>query len=65
MSEIANPHDSFFKDLLARPEVATDFLANYLPPEVAAELDVTAPELAKDSFVDAELQPHLSDLLCC
>lgn len=63
MSEIANPHDSFFKDLLARPEMAADFLANYLPPEVAAELDVTAPELVKDSFVDAELQPHLSDLL--
>lgn len=63
MSEIANPHDSFFKDLMARPEMAADFLANYLPPEVASELDVTAPELVKDSFVDAELQPHLSDLL--
>jgi len=63
MSEIANPHDSFFKDLLARPEMAADFLANYLPPEVAAELDVTAPEMVKDSFIDAELQPHFSDLL--
>ena len=63
MSEIANPHDSFFKDLLARPEMATDFLVNYLPPEVAAELDLTAPELVKDSFIDAELQPHFSDLL--
>ena len=63
MSELANPHDSFFKDLLARPEMAADFLAHYLPPEVAAELDVTVPELVKDSFIDAELQPHFSDLL--
>ncbi len=30
MSELANPHDSFFKDLLARPEMAADFMANYL-----------------------------------
>lgn len=68
MSEIINPHDSFshdsfFKTLLARPEVVTDFLTHYLPPEVAAQLDLTAPELLKDSFVDPELQPHLSDLL--
>ena len=63
MSEIANPHDSFFKDLLARPEMAADFLANYLPPKVAVELDVTVPELVKNSFIDAELQPHFSDLL--
>lgn len=43
--------------------MAADFLANHLPPEVAAELDVTTPELVKDSFIDAELQPHFSDLL--
>lgn len=63
MSELANPHDSFFKELLARPDAAADFLTNYLPPAVAAELDVSAPELVKDSFVDAELQQHFSDLL--
>lgn len=63
MSEIINPHDSFFKTLLARPEVVTDFLTHYLPPAVAAQLDLRAPELMKDSFVDPELQPHLSDLL--
>jgi len=63
MSELSNPHDRFFKQVLARPEAASDFLAHYLPPEVARELDLTAPELVKDSFIDAELQQHLSDLL--
>src|SRR5437868_11362013 len=63
MSELTGPHDHFFKTLLGRPEMAADFLANYLPPEVAEVLDLTAPELVKDSFVDAELQEHLSDLL--
>lgn len=63
MPEITNPHDSFCKEIMARPEVATDFMANYLPPDVVASLEISALELVKDSFVDAELRRHLSDLL--
>jgi len=63
MSDLINPHDRFFKDLLSRPEAAVDFLTNYLPPEIAALLDLSAPELVKDSFVDEELRQHFSDLL--
>ncbi len=62
-AEISNPHDSFFKELLARPEMAADFLANYLPAEILAILDVSKPEIVKDSFVDEELRQHFSDLL--
>jgi predicted transposase/invertase (TIGR01784 family) len=62
-TEISNPHDSFFKELLARPEMAADFLANYLPAEILALLDVSEPEFIKDSFVDEELRQHFSDLL--
>jgi hypothetical protein len=51
MPELTNPHDRFFKELLARPEAAADFL---LPPEIAGALDLTAPEPVRDSFVDAE-----------
>ncbi len=65
MAEINNPHDSYFKFIMAQPHVASDFLTNYLPPEVAAKLDLRAPELMKDSFVDPELQQHFSDLLYC
>jgi predicted transposase/invertase (TIGR01784 family) len=63
MSYLTNPHDHFFKDLFSRPEVAADFLANYLPPEVVAALDLGSLELIKDSFVDEALRSHLSDLL--
>jgi len=63
MSEISNPHDKFFKESFSRPEVARDFLANYLPAEVVQELDLNALEPLKDSFVDKELQTHYSDLL--
>src|SRR5215813_2862601 len=63
MTDLTNPHDRFFKELLARPETATDFLVNYLPPEIVALLDLSVPELAKDSFIDEELRQHFSDLL--
>jgi predicted transposase YdaD len=61
MSEITTPHDSFCKEIMGRPEVAADFIANYLPPDAVARLDLSALELVKDSFVDAELRKHLSE----
>lgn len=61
--DIKNPHDKFFRELLGQPELAADFLQHYLPPEVVARLDLTRLELTHDSFVDADLQEHLSDLL--
>ena len=63
MAELSNPHDRFFKEMLTQPEAANDFLRHYLPAAVAGLLDLTATELVKDSFVDAELQTHYSDLL--
>jgi predicted transposase/invertase (TIGR01784 family) len=39
------------------------FLRDYLPPDVAAHLDLTHLQLVKDSFVDEALQEHFSDLV--
>ncbi|MBO0858250.1 MAG: Rpn family recombination-promoting nuclease/putative transposase [Chloracidobacterium sp.] len=39
------------------------FSTNYLPPGIAAALDLSALELVKDSFIDDELREHISDLL--
>jgi predicted transposase YdaD len=44
MSKFTTPHDEFFKYVLSQPETAADFLANYLPPEVAAKLDSKRPK---------------------
>ncbi|MGH2544101.1 MAG: Rpn family recombination-promoting nuclease/putative transposase, partial [Ardenticatenaceae bacterium] len=63
MPELRNPHDRFFKEIFARPEVAQDFLQNYLPAEVAALLAPTLPQLQHGSFVDETMQEHHSDLL--
>jgi predicted transposase/invertase (TIGR01784 family) len=63
MTELSNPHDHFFRELLSRQEAARDFLRYYLPAEVAALLDLSAPKLLPDSFIDPELREHSSDLL--
>ena len=49
---IRNPHDAFFRQVFGQPEVAADFLANYLPANVRAHLDLSQVELQQDSFLD-------------
>ena len=63
MSDLSNPHDRFFKETFSRIEVARDLLANYLPPEVVAILDLDSLEAQADSFIDADLQEQFADLL--
>jgi predicted transposase/invertase (TIGR01784 family) len=63
MSELRNPHDLFFRETFSRLEVARDFMANYLPVEVTAVLDLSTLELQKDSFIDPDLREHFSDML--
>jgi predicted transposase/invertase (TIGR01784 family) len=63
MTELSNPHDHFFRELLSRQETARDFLRYYLPAEVGPLLDLSAPKLLQDSFIDQELREHSSDLL--
>lgn len=63
MPDLGNPHDRFFKEVFGQPEIAADFLASYLPAALVGALDLTTLQLAKDSFIDDELQEHFSDLL--
>jgi predicted transposase/invertase (TIGR01784 family) len=63
MPSTNSPHDAFTQRLLSRPEIAADFLRNYLPPDIANELDPAKVELVKPAFVDEELRRHASDLI--
>jgi predicted transposase/invertase (TIGR01784 family) len=63
MSDLSNPHDKFFKEAFSYPEVARDFLAQQLPSDVLAHIDLNTLELQKDTFVDPELAEHFSDML--
>jgi predicted transposase/invertase (TIGR01784 family) len=43
--------------------VAVDFLENYLPNSILKEIDLTDIKVAKDSFIDKELEESFSDIL--
>lgn len=63
MSDITNPHDAFFKQFMTKPEIAADFLTQHLPAGVLALLDLTTLTEEKESFIDAHLRQHFSDVL--
>lgn len=62
---LTRSHDRFFRQIFGRPELAADFLRNYLPPEVAALLDLDPKHLVRgaESYIDPKLRGHQSDLL--
>jgi len=63
MSDITNPHDAFFKQFMTKPEIAADFLTQHLPADVLALLDLATLNEEKESFIDADLRQHFSDVL--
>lgn len=62
-TEVVDPHDTFFRQLLSDPVVAADLVQNYLPAEVVALLDLSQLRIEKETFVDARLRKHFSDVL--
>jgi len=60
---ITTPHDRFFRETFGRREIATDFLACYLPTEIRVEVDLTGLAISKDTYVTKELAASYSDLV--
>jgi predicted transposase/invertase (TIGR01784 family) len=60
---VHNPHDRFFRDSFSRPEIARNYLEEYLPPELLPLLDLDHLVLQDGSFIDESLREHQSDLL--
>ncbi|WP_058553874.1 Rpn family recombination-promoting nuclease/putative transposase [Thiohalocapsa sp. ML1] len=63
MDEIATPHDTYFRESFGRREIAQDFLRVQLPPALLAEIDLAGLEIAKDTYVAADLRTSYSDLV--
>ncbi len=63
MSDVINPHDSFFRETFGRKEIAAGFLREYLPKALLQKIDLESLTAVKDSFVEKELRQHFSDLL--
>ncbi|MFO7902067.1 MAG: Rpn family recombination-promoting nuclease/putative transposase, partial [Pirellulaceae bacterium] len=53
--DVINPHDKFFRTALSHRHIATDFLANYLPANVAEQLNLDSLHREPVSYVDEEL----------
>ncbi len=63
MTQLANPHDAFFKEVFSQQDAARSFLANYLPPEISSLFNLDKLTIDRDSFVDEDLRLHYSDIL--
>ena len=61
--QLGSIHDAFFKQVLTDPALASVFLREHLPSDVAVLLGPELPEPIPGSFVDEELRQHHSDLL--
>ena len=60
---LTNPHDKFFKEIFGQPDLAADFVRNYLPPAIVNALDLASLEVQKESFVDKKLEESFADLI--
>jgi predicted transposase/invertase (TIGR01784 family) len=60
---LQNPHDHFFRESFSRIEIARDYLQQYLPAPLLAQLDLSEMSLQDGSFVDDALKEHQTDIL--
>ena len=58
-----SPHDTVFKQFLANPETAQDFLSIHLPGALRDLCDLSTLRLESGSFIEPDLRPHYSDIL--
>lgn len=63
MTDVASPHDRFFKEIFSRPDVAENFALNFLSSDLSDAVKPNTFRLHKGSFVDARLREYFSDLL--
>jgi Putative transposase, YhgA-like len=56
------PHDKYARFVLQNRAVALELIQFGLPPEVCALIDLDSLELSDDSFIDARLRAHFSDI---
>ncbi len=62
-SSVRNPHDGFFKQTFGRVDFAREFLAKFLPGDVASSLDLPSLKASSESYIDDQLRATQSDLV--
>ncbi len=61
--EVNSPHDSVVQKFLQEIDTAKSLFNEYLPPDIAALLDLDSLEYMKEKFVDEALAKYYSDFL--
>ncbi|MEZ4907668.1 MAG: Rpn family recombination-promoting nuclease/putative transposase [Saprospiraceae bacterium] len=61
--KINNPHDKFFKAMMAEKDVAIDFLRQFLPKDVIELIDLDTISVENSSFIDDNLNEVFSDAI--
>jgi predicted transposase/invertase (TIGR01784 family) len=56
------PHDKYARFVLQNPSVALELIQFGLAPDACAAIDLDSLELSEDSFIDARLRAHFSDI---
>lgn len=57
------PHDATFRQFLANPDVARDFMTLHLPAELQVLCDLNTLKLESGTFVEDDLRQYASDIL--
>ncbi len=57
------PHDAVFKQFLAHPDTAREFMQLHLPPALLDLCRLDTLKLASGSFLEDDLRPYYSDVL--
>jgi len=57
------PHDAIFRQFLAQPEIARDFIETHLPVALRELCDLNTLKLESGSFVEDDLRQYFSDVL--
>ncbi len=63
MSQITQPHDSFFRSFMTDITVAQAFLQAYLDPDLLAQCDMATLHLENASFITSDMRQRFSDIL--
>ena len=58
-----NPHDRFFKNLIAQPGAARALLQERLPPQIAAKLRIDTARAAPTNYLSPDLEESNIDFL--
>jgi len=57
------PNDATFRQFLTQPDIARDFMALHLPPELRERCDLSTLKLESGAFVEDDLRQYFSDVL--